>query len=157
MLCRPDNFDPRDLRTKLPAVAVIALVLGLAACQAQERATGSGPGGTFGGIAPGETIHLVGTEPFWGGQVSGTSVRYTTPDDPNGTSFKVSRFAGNNGLGFSGSFKGKDFDLAITPGTCVDGMSERSYPFVATLRIGNEQRDGCAWTDRQGVTEQDKS
>ena len=133
----------------LPTIAAALFALSLSACQAKEHATGSGVGGTFGDIAPGDVVHLVGTEPFWGGEIAKGALRYTTPDKPDGTVIPVSRFAGNNGLGFSGNLQGMNVDLAITPGTCVDGMSDRTYPYVATLRIGTEQRDGCAWTDRQ--------
>ena len=51
--------------------------------------------------------------------------------------------------GFSGLRNGEALDLTVTPGACSDGMSDRSYPLTATLRFGPEQREGCAWTDRQ--------
>ena len=102
----------------------------------------------FAAIAPAETIRLVGTEPFWGGTIRGNEMLYSTPENQAGESIAVRRFAGNNGLGFSGTWDGMPLDLTITPGTCSDGMSDRSYPFVATLKLGDEQRNGCAWTDR---------
>ena len=77
-----------------------------------------------------------------------TKPTYSTVEDPDGTTIAVERFAGNNGLGYSGSLDGTSFDMAITPGECSDGMSDRTYPFTVTLRIGEEQRTGCAWTDR---------
>lgn len=96
-----------------------------------------------------ETIHLTGTEPFWGGKVVGTRLTYTTPENADGMAIEVSRFAGRGGLSFSGELKGSALTLAITPGTCSDGMSDRTYPFGATLRIGDELRQGCGWTDRK--------
>lgn len=103
-------------------------------------------------IGPDETVHLTGTEPFWGGEVAGGSLRYTTPEDIGGTLIPVERFAGNNGLSFSGSLGGAALDLAITPGECSDGMSDRAYPFVASLQLGEESRSGCAWTDAMPFT-----
>lgn len=103
----------------------------------------------FAGITSAETISLVGTEPFWGGTVKDGSFTYTSLENQDGETIAVRRFAGNGGLGFSGTLDGKPMDLAITPGECSDGMSDRSFPFVATLRIGEEQRNGCAYTDRQ--------
>ena len=44
------------------------------------------------------------------------------------------------------------FALAVTPGDCSDGMSDRTYPFVATLQVAGEQRNGCAWTERRPFT-----
>ena len=92
-------------------------------------------------------IRFAGTEPFWGGQVAGTSLTYTAPDNLDGSVITVERFAGRGGLSFSGRLDGRTFDLAITPGDCTDGMSDRTYPLVATLQLGSEQRNGCAWRD----------
>ena len=47
-----------------------------------------------------------------------------------------SRFAGRGGLSYSGTIDGRSFDMAVTPAECSDGMSDRTYPFVVTLRIG---------------------
>lgn len=107
---------------------------------------------TFAQIGPDEAISLVGTEPFWGGTVARGNFLYTTPEVEAGETIAVRRFAGNNGLGFSGTLRGTSVDLAITPGNCSDGMSDRTFPFVATLRIGAEQRSGCAWTARHPFT-----
>jgi uncharacterized membrane protein len=110
----------------------------------------------FAGIALGETITLSGTEPFWSAQIEGDRMRYRTLEDQDGVEFPVERFAGNNGLSFSGRLpregertSGAAVDVAITPGDCSDGMSDRTYPFVATLVVANETLIGCAHTDRQ--------
>ena len=136
------------------AVAFLALLL--AACQPggnSETAGGvSAVSQTFDEIGATETISLVGTEPFWGGTVTASELTYTTLENQAGQRISVRRFEGNNGLGFSGTLDGKTLDLAITPGDCSDGMSDRSFPFTATLRIGEEQRSGCAWTDRKPFT-----
>ena len=94
-------------------------------------------------------IHYTGTEPFWGGASGAGMATYSTPENPDGSEFPVERFAGNNGLGISGSLNGASFDLMITPGECSDGMSDRIFPYTATLLVGGEQRQGCAWTDSQ--------
>ena len=126
----------------------LALFL-LAACQSSGDGGEGGPSPAFDGIAPEETVHFTGTEPFWGGAVANGSALYTTPENIDGTSFPVERFAGLNGVSFSGTLEGTSFDLMVTPGECSDGMSDRSYSFVATLMLGEEKREGCAWTDSQ--------
>lgn len=135
-----------------PLVAVVALT----GCQADdgsaEMVGTASEAEVFAGIAPGETVSLVGTEPFWGGTVKGDRFVYTTLENEAGSAVAVRRFAGNGGLGFSGTLDGKPLDLAITPGECSDGMSDRRFPYVATLRIAAEQRNGCAYTDRQPFT-----
>lgn len=107
------------------------------------------PQQAFEGISEGETIRLIGTEPFWGGTVAGGNFLYSTTENQAGETIAVKRFAGNSGLGFSGSRGGVPVDLTITSGSCSDGMSDRTYPYTATLRLGAEQRIGCAWTNRQ--------
>lgn len=117
-----------------------------------ETGTTTTDSNVYDGITEGETIHFTGTEPFWGGEIANGTARYSTPENIDGTSFPVSRFAGNNGMGFSGTMDGQTFDLTVTPGDCSDGMSDRTYPFTATLTVGAERRNGCAWTDEQGFT-----
>jgi len=122
-----------------------------AACQPATE-SGASSQAAFDAIAEDETIRLTGTEPFWGGTVESGRFLYTTPENQAGEAIAVKRFAGNSGLAFSGTRGGKPVDLTVTHGTCSDGMSDRTYPYTATLRLDSEQRSGCAWTDRQPFT-----
>lgn len=136
---------------KQALVAISGLLL--AAC-GQSGDAGNVPGDAsdteaYSGIGEHDVVRFTGTEPFWGGQVAGTSLTYTTPENIDGETITVTRFAGRGGLSFSGNLDGRPLDLAITPGDCSDGMSDRTYPFVATLQLGSEQRNGCAW--REGI------
>ena len=133
-------------------ISLTAMTIALGACQSGSTEPGSGPTDAFDAIGADETVFLTGTEPFWGGEIAGTEARYTTPENIDGASFAVDRFAGNNGLGFTGTVEGVSFDLTVTPGECSDGMSDRTYPYTATLLIGGETRNGCAYTDRQPFT-----
>ncbi len=142
----------------LPLFGACALVL--AACQpegAETRGTaaadGTVPGDTsetapYSGIAEDEVLRFTGTEPFWGGEVTGTELTYTTPENQDGTEISVERFAGRGGIAFSGLLDGAEFEMLVTPLECSDGMSDRTYPFTATLQIGEEQRNGCAWSEQ---------
>lgn len=138
--------------------ASIAGTLLLAACGGGEPAPGAAETTSvasaedtrvYDGIAEGETVHFTGTEPFWGGEVSDGTLTYSTPENQPGATIAVSRFAGRNGLSFSGELDNAEFVMAVTPGKCSDGMSDRTYPFAVTLQVAGEQREGCAWTDRQ--------
>jgi uncharacterized membrane protein len=132
-----------------------ALALGGCGGGTTDQGPGSLQDSTFSDIAEAEVVHYVGTEPFWSGSAGGGMATYATPENPSGSEFQVERFAGNNGLGISGQLDGAGFDLTITPGECSDGMSDRSFPYTATLLIGRDQRLGCAWTDSQPYSEQD--
>ncbi len=124
--------------------------LALAACHSGHgQMPGDGEQRTpYAGIAPDELLHLAGNEPFWGGQVQGGTLTYVTPEHIDGVRVAATRFAGRNGISWSGKLEGADFMMAVTPGTCSDGMSDRAYPFSVTLQIGAETRNGCAWSDR---------
>lgn len=104
----------------------------------------------FDGISPSTSIKLLGTEPFWSVDIEPAGkafqARYSTPDNTVGTDFTAERFAGNNGIGFSGEMDGKSVQIALTPGACSDGMSDRTYPYTATVAIGDATLFGCGHT-----------
>lgn len=127
--------------------------LALAAACTPAKTDGIDPQGKpFDAVAPQEAVTMLGTEPFWNLAVKGEQGVWTTPDMPDGTRFAVKRFAGNGGLGFSGTLGGKPFTATLTPGQCSDGMSDRSFPFVATIALGGETLNGCGYTDSQPYT-----
>lgn len=120
----------------------------LAGCQSNSESV---PGDAddsrpWSAIAPDETVQASGTEPFWSVRVERGQMIYTAPDLPEGQEIAVTRFAGRGGLSFSGERDGNVWTLAITQGVCSDGMSDRSYPFTATLADGVTTRQGCAWS-----------
>ena len=125
--------------TVLPFLALTACQPGVEA----ERAA------TFDAIAPGDTVSFAGTEPFWGGTVKDGQLTYRTPENADGVTIPIDRFAGNSGLGLSGALGERSLDLTITRGTCADRMSDRTYPYTATLALDGEVQAGCAWTDRE--------
>jgi uncharacterized membrane protein len=147
----------------LPLFAAFAL---LSACQsdasdapasgdtaAEAPADAAVPGNTdetapYSEIAEDEVLRFLGNEPFWGGEVSGKTLTYKTPEDQDGTVIAVERFAGRGGIAFSGLLDGADFEMTVTPLECSDGMSDRTYPFTVTLEIGEDQRNGCAWSEQ---------
>lgn len=103
----------------------------------------------YDGIGADEIITLAGTEPFWGITIANTVATYSTPENIEGSVFEVSQFAGNNGLGFSGKLDGADVTITVTPGECSDNMSDRTYPFTATVVLGEDNLTGCGYTDQQ--------
>lgn len=109
-------------------------------------------GKTFDAVTPEDAVTLTGTEPFWTLAIAAGEGVWTTPDNQPGTRFAVQRFAGNNGLGFSGELDGKPLTATLTPGACSDGMSDRRFPFVATIALGGETFKGCGYTTRQPFT-----
>lgn len=143
-------------RPKWHSAFALAALMMAAACQ-----SGSGenvPGDSdddrpYDGIAEDATLRLTGTEPFWGASIEGGELTWSTLENIDGSTIAVQRFAGRGGLSFSGELDGQTMDVAVTPGECSDGMSDRTYPFHATVAVGSRQYDGCAW--REGVDDPD--
>lgn len=129
-----------------------ALVLAAAACTPAKTDGIDPQGKAFDAVAADEAVTMLGTEPFWNLAVEDGNGVWTTPDNQPGTRIAVKRFAGNGGLGFSGEIDGKPFTATLTPGQCSDGMSDRSFPFVATIALGGETLEGCGYTDSQPFT-----
>lgn len=136
-------------RTIVSSMAALGALASLSACSGDSPADGDRAASTFEAIAPGETVQFTGTEPFWGGEVTGDTLTYSTPENIDGVEIDVERFAGLGGVSWSGELDGQPFDLSITEGECSDGMSDRTYPFTATLSVRGETRRGCAWTERR--------
>ncbi len=114
-------------------------------------------GAIFDAISPEATIFASGTEPFWGLELKPAEggkyeARFSSPEDINSRAFAVTLFAGNNGLGFSGVLAEKPVQIAITPGDCSYGMSDRTYPFYTTLALGEATLTGCAYTSETPFT-----
>ena len=141
-------------RFRIASLAVLPLAA-LSACAQGDGVDSSGT--IYDGVSAQAAITLLGTEPFWGLDIEPESdgqhaARFTSPEDIDGSAFTLTRFAGNNGLGFSGKLDGKAVQVAITPGECSDGMSDRGYPFVATVALGEALLRGCAYTSETGFT-----
>lgn len=138
---------------RFPLLLVAVLLLTTACSGAHDQLPGNRDDHTpWSGIAKAETIRFAGTEPFWSAEASGDQLIYRTPENPEGERIAITRFAGRGGVSFSGTRAAGPMTLAVTPRVCSDGMSDRRYPFIATLQIGGDVRQGCAWTDRQPAT-----
>lgn len=139
------------VQTHKAVTLIAAAALSLAACAPTED--GIDPKGkTFDGIASDEIITLTGTEPFWAIEIKGDAATYSNPEQPEGVAFTVARFAGNNGLGLTGTLFAEPVTITLTPGQCSDGMSDRAFPYVATVALGEETLRGCGYTDKQPFT-----
>lgn len=107
----------------------------------------------FSGISETASISALGTEPFWALEIEpqgeGYSANYSDPENIEGTTFEVDRFAGNNGIGFSGELEGGPLQVSLTPGECSDAMSDREYPYIATVALKSRTLFGCAYTSEE--------
>lgn len=102
----------------------------------------------YDGIASDDAISLLGNEPFWTIAIKNEALIFSAPDLPDDIETQVVRFAGNGGLSFSGELDGKAIIAMVTPGECSDSMSDRTYPFTATVQWGDSALEGCGYTQQ---------
>ena len=92
-------------------------------------------------------LRLTGTEPFWGGVITSSEIVVSGADRAT-LRMPVDVTAGPDGRpgwGFSGlAENGAPLSIRIVPAACSDGMSDRVYPYKASVLIGRETLSGCA-------------
>lgn len=139
---------------------LIAITIGLAACgarQTEEAETPAEPAPTEPSVAvregpppsqppaPAETqaqeFDAVGTEPFWAVQVRADTLRLSRPDYAEVIVAAPRPISQVKTL----VWKAQGMTVAVTPGACSDGMSDRRYVYVAEVRVGQEILKGCAY------------
>lgn len=87
---------------------------------------------------------VLGTEPFWGIQVEGEALHFTTMEDQAGKHLSGTPTVRDDGVRYAGSDGGTAFELQIQRGQCSDGMSDTVYAFTARFRYGTTDYSGCA-------------
>lgn len=123
------------MRAALVAVAV----LGLAACQPAPAMT------TLGGVDLGKPVRALGTEPFWGVEVSLDAIVFTGVDRADfQAEGPVLRMAGAGAVFSAKDAAGAEIILTLKPDKCSDGMSDFVYPLSAEVKVGGETLVGCA-------------
>ena len=151
----------------LLAMLALGLGLGLAACQeqappspapsatptptAQQTPTQTAqptPSPSAKAAAPAKPssrqYRAIGTEPFWTLDQLPGQLRYSSPDNQQGTLFAVSVAVTGETTRFTGNLEGKPVILLIEPGQCSDGMSDTVYAWKATFTWGDRIERGCA-------------
>jgi uncharacterized membrane protein len=87
---------------------------------------------------------LTGARPFWGGSLTGTTIRYMTPEDQFGDVIETRVAYLPDRETYSGAWRGRPFVLTLRRGPCSDGLSDQVYAFSAGLDLAGGSRSGCA-------------
>ena len=120
-------------------IALVALGLGLTACQPAPKPT------TLGGVDLSRPLRALGTEPFWGVEVSLDEIVFTGVDRADfRAAGPVLRLAGAGAVFTAKDAAGAELTLTLKPDTCSDGMSDWIYPLSAEVKLGGETLSGCA-------------
>jgi uncharacterized membrane protein len=141
--------------------ALLLLVpLLLAACAGEDGAGAGGPGATAPAKAPAQAaalalpLRLIGTEPFWGATISETTITLSGADRPELRAPAGERRVTGAGASWrtrTASAPQTEITVTLLRAPCSDGMSDRAYPFAATVTVGAETLRGCALTEAEFV------
>ena len=131
--CQPSQ-PPAD---PAPPAAVVAPATPAAETPSAKRVPGQE------NVEPLRIFRAFGTEPFWGVNVEGTRLTYTTPENQAGVVMEGTRKTLADGVEISGQHDGKPFVLTVSNGTCSVGMSDNTYSMVSTFRYGDIDYTGC--------------
>lgn len=139
------------MRLAIAAVGLTVLapcVLALSACnrdKPDEPPPGSDPAMVLGGVDLSKPVRVGGNEPFWSVTVTADGMLYEGVDRPD-------QQAENPGAQITGSVatwttttdQSVPLVITLTDTDCSDGMSDRTYPLSAQVKIGEEVLTGCA-------------
>ena len=108
---------------------------------------------TLGGVDLSQPLRALGTEPFWSVEITKDAMVYTGVDrDEQRAGNPQPVVQGTTAVYTAATDDGTAMVVTLIATECSDGMSDRTYPFTATLLSGNGQRQGCGWTDSQPFT-----
>ena len=134
------------MRLILSSLAVLAL----AACSSETEAPAPAEPPApveLGGVNLDQPLRALGTEPFWGVDVTANELLYSGVDRPE----RRATHDGPEVMGTVATWQGTTPDggamtLTLMATECSDGMSDRTYPLTARLQVGDETLNGCAAT-----------
>ncbi len=135
-----------------PVFAALA-VLGLAACSPSEEldrpdqppVPSEQPAPVLGGVDLGQPVRALGTEPFWSVDLTGTGMIYTAAEPPGQTAPQPDPVVqGTTATYEAETADGTALRVTLIATECSDGMSDRTYPLTAMVKVGDLDLNGCA-------------
>lgn len=132
--------------------AVVLAALALSACSPPAEApetpdvTPAQPP-VLAGIDLTKPLRALGTEPFWGVELNGREMVYSGVDRPEQRAPQGQPvMQGTMAIWEGTTSAGNPLTVTLTATDCSDGMSDRTFPLTAMVRIGEETLMGCAAT-----------
>ena len=97
------------------------------------------------GVDLDQPVRVLGTEPFWAVEIAPTGLTYSGVDRPE-------QKAANPGPALQGTVAVWTAEteaktplvVTLTATDCSDGMSDRTYPLTAIVKLGDRLLTGCA-------------
>jgi uncharacterized membrane protein len=129
-----------------------AAILSLSACSPpaeapEEPAPATAPAPVLAGVDLTQPLHVGGNVPFWFIDLTGTELVYGGPDRPEQRAPQGAPVVqGTMAVWEATTSAGNPLTITLTATDCSDGMSDRTYPLTAMVKIGDETLMGCAAT-----------
>ena len=129
--------------------AFAALALALAACspagEPDQPDAPPEPAPVLGGVDLAKPVRALGTEPFWSVELTGTEMVYTTPEPPEQRAPQPNPVVqGTTATWEAETADGTALSVTLVATECSDGMSDRTYPLTAMVKVGELELTGCA-------------
>lgn len=132
-------------------LSVLAVVsLGAAACsegttEGAPAPADAPPAAALAGTDLNQPLRALGTEPFWGLDVSAEGLNWSGVDETPLTAPNPGPgLAGTTAIWRTRTADGQTLVLTLIATECSDGMSDRIYPLTARVELGERAFMGCA-------------
>jgi len=100
---------------------------------------------TLGGVDLNQPLRALGTEPFWGVEITPSAMIYTGVDrDPQRAVNPGPVVQGTTAIYTAETDDGTTMVVTLIATECSDGMSDRVYPLTARVELGEVTLNGCA-------------
>ena len=99
----------------------------------------------LGGVDLNRPLRALGTEPFWGVDITPDGLVYTAVDSPEIRAANPGpTVQGTTAVYASATEDGTALVVTLIATECSDGMSDRTYPLTARVELGGQTLNGCA-------------
>lgn len=136
---------------RLPLLALAALSLSLAACSNSGDTPSAAPSpapatpAVLGDVDLNQPLRAIGTEPFWGIDITPETLVYSGVDEPTVTMPNPGpTVQGTTAVYAAAGADGATLVVTLIATECSDGMSDRVYPLTARAELGSKTLNGCA-------------
>lgn len=137
------------MRLTVIAPVIAASAFALSACSNPETASAPAEpaapaAAVLSGVDLTQPVRALGTEPFWSVELTADHLAYTSPEGEE-TAPRPETVVQGTVATFEGlTDKGSTLSLTLTATECSDGMSDRTYPLTAIVKLGDRLLTGCA-------------
>lgn len=133
------------MRILLVALSALAFAACSPAAESEAPPAPPEPAPVLGGVDLGQPVRALGTEPFWSVELTGTEMVYTAPEPPEQRAPQPDPVVqGTTAVWEAETADGVALSVTLIATECSDGMSDRTYPLTAMVRLGDRELTGCA-------------